>query len=94
MSDYEYDVFLSYRRGQRLVSSGDWPLDRDGEWVHKVLFPEFKHWLDRNPVSFRSKFYRSEFHSMLDRAQPSAARRRGCHHRDVQVRPVPLVFWA
>lgn len=95
MSDYEYDVFLSYRRGQRSKPGGEWPLDRDGEWVHKVFFPEFKHWLDQefssarnafdanfwlyrserlvavwNPLYFRSKFCRSEFHSMLGRARP------------------------
>lgn len=104
MTGYEYDVFLSYRRGQRLAPGGDWPLDRDGEWVHKVFFPEFKHWLEQeypgariafdkdlppgreweatlqrwlrhskclvavwNPLYFRSKFCRSEFHSMLER---------------------------
>lgn len=104
MSGYEYDVFLSYRRGQRPNAGGEWPLDRDGEWVHRVFLPEFRHWLDQeypnariafdgdlplgkpwestlqqwlrhskclvavwNPLYFRSKFCRSEFHSMLER---------------------------
>jgi len=58
MSKYEFEVFLSYRRGQRLEPGGDWPLDRDGEWVHKVFFPEFKHWLEQEYPGARIAFDR------------------------------------
>lgn len=58
MSDYEFDVFLSYRRGQQLAPGGEWPLDRDGEWVHRVFFPEFRHWLDQEYPSARIAFDR------------------------------------
>jgi hypothetical protein len=58
MSNYEYDVFLSYRRGQRALPGGEWPLDRDGEWVHRVFFPEFKHWLDQEYPGARIAFDR------------------------------------
>ena len=46
MADYEYDVFLSYRR------SNQWP-----RFVHQHFFPKFKHWLDARLGHSSSVFY-------------------------------------
>jgi hypothetical protein len=40
--DYEYDVFLSYRRGERMVAGGEIEIDDEGRWVQNVFFRDFK----------------------------------------------------
>jgi len=42
MTGYEYDVFLSYRRGKHCRDDGSWDLEEEGRWVHKVFFPKFR----------------------------------------------------
>jgi hypothetical protein len=58
MTDYRFDVFLSYHRGQRLEPGGEWPLGPDGRWVHDVFYPEFKHWLGEEYPGVRIAFDR------------------------------------
>lgn len=47
-ASYEYDVFLSYHRGERIDATGRRRLARDGQWVHEVFYPVFTEWLDHN----------------------------------------------
>ncbi len=46
MADYEYDVFLSYRR------ANDWP-----RFVNDHFLPKFRHWLDTTPGRASSIFF-------------------------------------
>ncbi len=54
--DYEYDIFVSYHRGQRLVPGGKWPLSDDGRWVHRVFMPCFEHWMKQENPDVRIAF--------------------------------------
>jgi hypothetical protein len=44
--DYAYDVFLSYRRGERLQPGGGFKLAEEGRWLHEVFLPDFRARLD------------------------------------------------
>lgn len=39
---YQYDVFLSYRRGERLLPGGDISIAAEGRWVHQVFLDSFR----------------------------------------------------
>lgn len=48
MAGYEFDVFVSYHRGRRMVPGGDWPLSEEGLWVRDLFLPCFEHWLNHS----------------------------------------------
>jgi NAD-dependent oxidoreductase involved in siderophore biosynthesis len=43
---YEFEVFLSYRRGERLQPGGAFDLAPEGRWVHNVFLSKFRTALD------------------------------------------------
>jgi len=52
MTDYEYDVFVSYQRGSSDGPGGTEVLSKDGEWVQDVFYPELKRCLDQERSHF------------------------------------------
>lgn len=45
--DYEFDVFVSYRRGERLEAGGAFKIEAEGLWVHNVFLAEFRSRLEQ-----------------------------------------------
>lgn len=45
--DYEFDVFVSYRRGERLEAGGKFKVEAEGIWVHNVFLDEFRSRLEQ-----------------------------------------------
>lgn len=119
---YEYEVFVSYRRAERLQPGGVVTLGEEGVWVHDVFLPVFRNRLDHcfpgariafdanlpygidweptiqrwvlrskclvavwSPMYFRSRYCRTEFHSMLQRQRQRGAPDGGAPE------PAPLV---
>lgn len=122
---YEFEVFVSYRRGECLRPGGAIQLAEEGRWVHDVFLPDFRARLDHyypgarlafdaalpygatwdpklqawlkcskcmvaiwSPMYFRSKYCRSELHSMLERERALAEDGAGAAPRLV----IPLAF--